>query len=112
MAELRRDFRVHYHCSYDDVGVDEAIDLIRMLPKRDSKWRFAHGDLDAAWTEAHHLTADIIDMMAGIAGAQAGIPANETYKVTRPSDAVERAKEMQKAKAASMKIKTTEWEDE
>ena len=61
LRELRHDFRAYYHCRYDDVDPDEAVDLIATLPQG-SLYR-ASLDPHLAWSDERHDLADIKDLI-------------------------------------------------
>lgn len=79
---MRHDFRIIYGCSYDEVDIEEAIDLIKTLP--DGSFYIARMQPERSWTQEQHLVADIRDTLWHIAYAQIGI---EDYpRVLRPAD--------------------------
>ena len=111
MAELRHDFRRYYGCSYDDVQVEEKIDLIRMLP--DGSRYVAGTDPERAWSEERHRFADVIDAISPVAWALAydreKVP--EPPKVVRPKDMLARAEASRRAARARAELESGTWEE-
>lgn len=114
MRELRADFRAVYHCSYDEVTIEEAIDLIGELP--DGSRYLAAIDPRRAWTLSERRLADIQDRIAALTqmlsdkGTTEGAP-----KVSRPWDElVRRTAEMaERIRMATVKdrMEKTKWVD-
>ena len=110
MRELRHDFRVHYNVRYEDVDVEEAIDLIYTLPLG-SLWR-AKRDPDAAWTLEQYRLADLIDAVSLVSWQISGNSDEwEPPRVTRPGDAKRREAHLMKARDVKRKLEETTWEE-
>ncbi len=105
--ELRHDFRRYYSCSYDDVGVDEALDLVLTLPQGSlyiSKKYPQH-----SWSEAKEISADIRDWIAQLAFAMRGL--TNPPHIIRPADAIADAKSKEKARKARTILEGGKWKD-
>lgn len=114
MRELRSDFRAVYHCAYDDVPTDEAIDLIQTLP--DGSRYLSTLDPRHAWTLGEKRLADIQDSIQAFIQMESDKRTTEgAPKVARPWD--EYVKKMtrtaQKIKAVSIRnrLEKTKWVD-
>lgn len=105
MRELRHDFRRYYSVRYEDVGVEEAIDLIFMLP---CESRYIEKKRpEAAWPRWMHLLADMLDLRVMELRARGF----EIPFTARPGDR-ERADRVQgKARETRKIIESTEWEE-
>ena len=110
MRELRHDFRAYYHVRYEDVDVDEAIDLVLTLPLG-SRWR-ARRDPDAAWTLDQYRLADLVDSV-NILSWQLSQNAEdwEPPRLERPGDASRREAYREKARDAKRRLEETKWEE-
>ena len=110
MRELRHDFRTFYHVRYEDVEVDEAIDLVLTLPLG-SKWR-AKRDPDAEWTIDQYRLADLVDSLNVLIWQLSSNSSEwEPQRIERPGDAARRAAYKAKARAARKKLEETTWEE-
>lgn len=95
---------------YEDVEVDEAVDLVLTLPLG-SKWR-AKRDPDASWTLDQHRLADIVDAVNVLvwqlsSNAEDWDPA----RLERPGDAARREAYRKRAREARKKLEETRWEE-
>jgi len=110
VRELRHDFRAVYHVRYEDVGPDEAVDLILTLPEG-SAWRRA-GRPFGELSERERLAYDVVDAilrlthMLSDARTTDGAPT-----LTRPSDLEARAAAAAEARARRERMESTEWEE-
>ena len=98
---------MYYHIGYEDVDISEAIDLICTLPPGALYVTCTHPE--KSWSEAHELTADIIDKMTELVFAlcgQTGAP-----RVVRPSDVVATQKARARAASAREKLEQNNWSD-
>lgn len=109
MAELRHDFRRWYGCSYDEVGPEEAIDLIRTLP-RGSLWRSAQMEFGEL-TDEEELAAQIQDRIYQLMQLIATRTTEGAPRVTRPHDMRERKRAAERAREARRRLEETEWEE-
>lgn len=110
MRELRHDFRRFYHVRYEDVDVDEAVDLVLTLPLG-SRWR-ALKDPDAGWTVEQHRLAELVDNTNLLVWQLSPNSSEwEPPRVSRPGDAARRAAHKEKARNARKKLEETEWEE-
>lgn len=111
MAELRQDFRRYYGCRYDDVAVDEAIDLIRGLPDG-SAWVARTFPL-REWSEEHHRDADLLDavefLVWYIAMDKQKVPS--PTRVVRPGDAIARRLEDERKRRVKSSVESDSWEE-
>ena len=73
-----------YGVRYEDVGVDEAIDLIETLP-RGSLWRSASSPF-GEWTDERERAAEIVDHIERMIALYATGTTEGSLRVTRPSD--------------------------
>lgn len=106
MRELRHDFRREYSCSYDEVSINEAIDLIFTLPTGSLYMKAINPAL--AWPAWRHAIADVQDDLWAIAFARAGC-SSDPPRVPRPGDMVRRKQAKDQARKAASVIETTEW---
>ena len=85
---------------YDDVGADEALDLIATLP--DGALYVAVTDPRRSWSERRTLAADVVDALYWLTWALAmkkdEVP--EPPRVTRPADVLMREAREQRRKRA------------
>lgn len=117
MRELRHDFRRFYGCRYDDVPVDEAIDLIQTLP--DGSAYLAAFVPTYAWTVEEKRLADIQDYLNALMHLLSDERSTEkAERVPRPWDEWakgmrEKATDAKKRKAQRVKEKLegTKWAD-
>lgn len=103
MRELRYDFRRLFAVKYEEVDMDEAIDLILSLP---------HGSAyvsavkpEYAWSEHKEALADIADIIYRVA-----YPGGEV-RVMRPADHIAQRNALNKARSARAKIENTQWQE-
>lgn len=91
---------------YEDVGADEAVDLIATLPRGSAYVRAVRPDL--AWSEQREGIADLQDTLWEIAYALRGV-STDPYRVTRPADVA--ARKVAAAKSADVRstIEGGEW---
>ena len=110
MRELRHDFRRYYNVRYEDVDVDEAVDLIITLPLG-SKWRTKR-DPDAAWSVDQYRLAEILDVL-NIVSWQLSSNSDEWEppRVERPGDARRREAYIERAREAKRKLEQMKWEE-
>ena len=109
MRELRHDFRATYHVAYEDVPVEEAIDLIETLPAG-SLWRSSQLEF-GEWDEARENAAGVVDAVWSlihliVSGTTEGSP-----RVTRPDDMRARRADADRARAVRERLRDTRWED-
>lgn len=109
MPLLRHDFRRVYGCSYDEVPIDEAIDLIATLP--DGSRYVSAVDPARSWPRWRHAIADLQDEEWAIVAALRGVPADKAPRVMRPADAARQMVALDKARKARKRIEETEWEE-
>ena len=102
---LRHDFRAVYGCSYDEVPVEEAIDLIRTLP--DGCEYVASVDPARSWTGMRHAIADIEDILYRAYFTSKDGPPH----VIRPAEMVEMQRKKQRARSVRRQLEDTEWEE-
>ena len=110
VRELRHDFRMYYHVRYEEVDVDEAIDLVLTLPLG-SKWR-AKRDPDAEWTIDQYRLADLVDVTNLLVWQLS--PNNKEWEpksLDRPGDAARREAHINKARDARRRLEETKWEE-
>ena len=110
VRELRHDFRMYYHVRYEEVDVDEAIDLVLTLPLG-SKWR-AKRDPGAEWTLDQYRLADLVDV-TNLLVWQLSRNADEWEppRIDRPGDAAKREAHRKNAREAREKLENTKWEE-
>lgn len=118
LKELRHDFRRYYHCCYDDVDPDEAIDLIQTLP-RGSKYVAAVVP-EAAWSEEHEYAVDVQEAIMTAAASVRGVATEEQLRkvftrLVRPREAIQyaRAKQATQERKRTIKdrLENMEWQD-
>lgn len=109
MRELRHDFRRHYGCSYDEVPVDEAIDLIETLPAG-SLWRASQRPY-GEWDDAQERCAQVIDAVSRFMHLFAHGTTEGAQRVMRPEDIEELARARSAARSVRSRIEDTEWEE-
>lgn len=109
MRQLRHDFRHYYHCCYDQVDSDEALDLIFMLPQG-TRFRASQNEV-YSWSDLEHFLANIQDAIYQLACFGSGIPADEIPRVTRPVDIAARKKAHEKRIQARKRIENTQWKE-
>ena len=107
LRELRHDFRHYYHVGYDEVDVEEAVDLALTLPP--GSLYVARTRPELSWSEARETAADIRDDMAALAYALRG--AADPPKVVRPRDVVELRRAAERSREARRRIEETAWEE-
>lgn len=110
---MRRDFRRYYHCSYDDVEPDEALDLIAGLPAG-SEWA-AQESPWGKWPDWKRELVKIEDLLKALLWTF-GAYSREAYpgeppRTPRPEDALIRELETKRQKAAKQKILKGQWEE-
>lgn len=114
MRELRCDFRRYYGCSYDEVPVEECLDLVWGLP--DGSLYVAATCPPRAWSEQRQLAADIREAAAGMwprglideGGAPSRLPRPWDAELERLAAAGEAA-EARRAESVRRTIETTDW---
>lgn len=106
VRELRHDFRRIYGVCYDDVYVDEAVDLIATLPA--GSLYMASMSPELAWPAWRQALADLQDDVWAASLASAGYR-GDMPRVPRPQDAPIRARERERAAAAKSIIEETKW---
>jgi hypothetical protein len=106
---LRHDFRAIYGCSYDEVPVEEAIDLINTLP--DGSLYVSSKYPARSWTKEQHSMADLRDQIYAISYGLCGIPANKIPHVMRPAEQIANAHARLKSSEARKRIEETKWEE-
>jgi hypothetical protein len=109
MRELRHDFRVYYHCCYDECAIDEACDLVSMLP--DGAAYIRATDFKRSWTDEQNRQADLFDQLWVIASAMRGADVTKAPKVTRPTDVAARLQASKKKRSVSDRINNGKWEE-
>lgn len=110
VRELRHDFRSAYHVAYEEVPVDEAIDLILTLP-RGSLWRSAQLEF-GEWDEARENAADVVDAIWKLIALLSSARSTEAApSVTRPSDLRARKAARERAASVRERIGSTRWEE-
>lgn len=115
LSQLRCDFRRVYGCSFDEVPVDECLDLVHGLP--DGSLYVSSVAPSRAWTETRQLACDVMDMMSDIWQARCGVDEHRRKRLPRPWDAdAAKAKagymqrQMDEAEKAREVIENTKWE--
>lgn len=108
VRELRADFRHWYGVRYEDVAADEAIDLIYCLPSGSAY--LAALNPQWVWSVEHGAIADVCDLLLRQERLTATGTTEGAQHVTRPVDAYERSKALDKAREAKKKMETTKWE--
>lgn len=91
-----------YGTCYEDVGIEEAIDLINTLPRGSayvSATRPEH-----SWTDEKEAMADLIDALAFM------LRGWDKY-VRRPSDVAAQHRAVERARRARAVIERTNWEE-
>ncbi len=110
VRELRADFRETYHVAYDDVPVEEAIDLALALPAG-SRFRAANSPA-SGWTRKDYMLANAVDLLTVLCWRAAGSPqANRPEPMERPGDAAAREAARERARATRERITETKWKD-
>ncbi len=109
VRELRHDFRHWYHVSYDEVPLDEALDLARMLPDG-SAYKSAL-DPHRAWTNEEHLLADICDQVSRMIQIYATRTTENAHLHGRPGDREAQVQDIKRARDVRRKIKQTKWRE-
>lgn len=109
LRELRHDFRAYYHCRYDDVDPDEAVDLIATLPQG-SLYR-ASLDPHLAWSDERHDLADIKDLIVMSMHLSATGSTEGSRMVVRPGTLEDTERARMLARQARERIEQTEWRD-
>lgn len=113
MRELRHDFRAYYHCCYDEVEPDEAIDLIATLPPG-SLWRAAL-DPHNALAEGTELSLQLVETVRAIASALMGgeelAKRADVFRYPRPWDRADQGAARAKAQAAAERLNNGKWRD-
>ena len=95
---------------YEEVDVDEAIDLVLTLPLG-SRWR-AKRDPDAEWTLDQYRLADLVDVTNLLVWQLSGNADEwEPQRTPRPGDAARREAHLKKARDVKRKLETTTWEE-
>ena len=94
---------------YEDVAVDEAIDLICTLPRGSHYKAKKHPEL--AWSEEHEAIADVGDFVVDVMCALRGVDSTQRPHMTRPRDIVARQKALQKRQRIKDKLNSTHWEE-
>lgn len=94
---------------YEDVAIDEAIDLICTLP-RGSLYR-ARKRPELAWSEEHEAIADVGDFVVDVMCALRGIEGSARPRMTRPRDIVARQKARENRQKIKDKLNNTHWEE-
>lgn len=110
---LRRDFRRYYHCCYDEVEPDEALDLIAGLPAG-SEWAAGESPW-GAWPDWRREMVKIEDLLKILIWGM-GIYSREAYpdeppRTPRPEDALIREAEAKRVREAHQKITQGQWEE-
>lgn len=88
---------------YDEVGVEESIDLIKMLPDG-SKFISKHFP-ERSWSQLQNLFADVEDTLIRL------LTHNSENHVIRPPEQVAMNKARIKVKKARSQIESNEWEE-
>ena len=94
---------------YEDVAIDEAIDLICTLPRGSnyiSRKYPAH-----VWSEEHEAIADVGDFVVDAMYALRGVDSSQRPHMTRPRDIVARQKAREKRQKIKDKLNNTHWEE-
>ena len=106
MRELRHDFRAFYHVAYDEVGNDEAIDLVATLPAG-SLYRASLG-YEGEWGEEQYFRAEVVDMLHAINWRLANCPEDMTpVRLPRPGDAAREAAERAEREAKKSRVRAS-----
>ncbi len=110
---LRRDFRRYYHCCYDEVEPDEALDLIAGLPAG-SEWAAGESPW-GAWPDWRREMVQIEDLLKALIWGM-GIYSRKAYpdgppRTPRPEDALMREAEAKRVREAHQKITQGQWEE-
>lgn len=93
--------------SYDEVDLNEALDLVLTLPCGSlyvSKKRPEH-----SWSEAREISADIRDWIAQLAFALRGL--SGAPHVMRPCDILADRRSRERARKAKAKLEGAQWQD-
>lgn len=106
---LRHDFRTIYHCSYDEVPIDEAIDLIRTLP--DGCMYVSATNPARSWTKERQMLADLQDDLYAMFALSNGAPRDRIPHVIRPAERLNNARAHNKAKQTRKRIEEMNWEE-
>lgn len=105
---MRHDFRAYYGCSYDEVSVEEAIDLIRTLP--DGSLYVADRYPRRAWSDWKHALADIQDQISLFFYLPRGVKVQDIPRVVRPKDVIDAKEARESAAQVRKRIQNTTWE--
>lgn len=97
---------MYYGVGYEEVAIDEAIDLAITLPR--GSLYVAKKHPEASWSEARELIADVQDTIISLAYALRGV--KDAPKIVRPADVIARKQAMKKAQSAKKRIEMLEWE--
>lgn len=99
-----------YHVAYEEVPVDEAIDLITTLPKG-SLWRSSQVEF-GEWDESREGVADIVDAVWALTSLLSSRRTTEgAPRVTRPADLRDRKAARDRAARVRETIRNTTWEE-
>lgn len=109
MRELRHDFRRIYGIAYDDVPLDEAVDLVLTLP-RGSLYRASKRPY-GEWTAAEESAADIVDSIERLIALYASGTTEGSQRKMRPQTLEAADRERERAERARRRIEETVWEE-
>lgn len=109
MQAIRHDFRHYYHVAYEDVPLDEAVDLLLELGPG-TRYRAALSPMDA-WSVDRELLAQAVDKL-DLRLLQASGNLDKHVRVTRPIDAYLRKQEAARRESVRNTIKNTKWVDQ
>ena len=106
---MRHDFRAIYGCSYDEVPVGEAIDLINTLP--DGSLYVSSKYPARSWTREQHLIADLQDQLFSLAYQLHGVSPDRIPHVVRPAERIANAHARLKSSETRKRIEEMNWEE-
>lgn len=94
--------------AYEDVPLDEAIDLVLTLP-RGSLWRSAQVEF-GEWDDAREGVADVVDAIWALISLMSTARTTEgAPRVARPSDMRDRKAARKRAASVRERIENTTW---
>lgn len=109
MRELRHDFRRYYGVSYDDVELDEALDLVETLPAG-SLFKASLGPV-FEWSNERRMAADIANLLYICACRLSGRTDELSLPYTTPESRQRSAAYAEKSRRVRESIENTEWEE-
>ena len=97
---MRHDFRRYYSVAYEEVCIEEALDLKRTLPRGSLYVSAIHPE--HSWSEEREAIADMQDTLLRFLYG-------EGARVMRPVDIIAQRNAARKATATRKIIESTEW---